>query len=324
MSTPIVLKLTDDSHKTWIHRTDRWSYTNMVNPQQFVSYCFAWLQAPVQLARAGDPTDHPGRTIVVGGIREPDIVVPPGALGVLLCCEHCTRPNATTLDYHHHYKHGDTGDPGIHIYFYNHHSRIQTARSSIIIPFVYLYVSYFRRMQAIIRPRNPQRPFRHRKFCIITTIQHPQLQEWLKRIGPCDHIGQFRSQIKSKSCYHSQELIDLLSQYKFVFCAENASHPGYMTEKVFNAFYARSVPIYLGPPDTLRYLNPGATVICPSAAPSRQQLTALAARINTLTTSPLAHQAVLDSPKIAAGYDDENYETRLREAVGPWLINMDA
>jgi len=40
-----------------------------------------------------------------------------------------------------------------------------------------------------------------------------------------------------------------LAPYRFAIAAENAAEPGYVTEKLVNAFLARAVPIYVGPPD---------------------------------------------------------------------------
>jgi hypothetical protein len=39
-----------------------------------------------------------------------------------------------------------------------------------------------------------------------------------------------------------------LNQYKFNMCFENGSYPGYCTEKLFEALYADTIPIYWGSP----------------------------------------------------------------------------
>lgn len=44
--------------------------------------------------------------------------------------------------------------------------------------------------------------------------------------------------------------------YKFAIVYENAVVPGYLTEKIFDAFFAGCVPIYRGAPDVLDYLPP--------------------------------------------------------------------
>ncbi|MEY4075639.1 MAG: hypothetical protein RIQ69_9 [Pseudomonadota bacterium] len=42
---------------------------------------------------------------------------------------------------------------------------------------------------------------------------------------------------------------EVLSQYKYSLCFENMAMKGYMTEKIFDCFYAGTVPLYLGATD---------------------------------------------------------------------------
>jgi hypothetical protein len=46
----------------------------------------------------------------------------------------------------------------------------------------------------------------------------------------------------------------VMREYKFAMAYENASFPGYVTEKIFDAFFAGCVPIYLGAPDVTDYI----------------------------------------------------------------------
>ena len=53
----------------------------------------------------------------------------------------------------------------------------------------------------------------------------------------------------------------ILEQYKFSICYENMSDmPGYITEKIFDCFFAGCVPIYLGASNMTDYI-PGGTFI---------------------------------------------------------------
>jgi hypothetical protein len=45
-----------------------------------------------------------------------------------------------------------------------------------------------------------------------------------------------------------QEKLAFLPKYKFNLCFENASHPGYATEKIYEALVAGTIPIYWGSP----------------------------------------------------------------------------
>jgi len=51
------------------------------------------------------------------------------------------------------------------------------------------------------------------------------------------------------SCpYWSEEYFNHLKQYKFIICMENSKSDTYVTEKIVNAFFANSIPIYWGTP----------------------------------------------------------------------------
>jgi len=48
---------------------------------------------------------------------------------------------------------------------------------------------------------------------------------------------------------------EILEQYKFSICYENARDlPGYITEKIFDCFFAGCIPIYLGAPNVTEYI----------------------------------------------------------------------
>lgn len=44
---------------------------------------------------------------------------------------------------------------------------------------------------------------------------------------------------------------DVLRQYKFVFCFENTTFPGFVTEKIFDSMISGSIPVYYGASDVL-------------------------------------------------------------------------
>ena len=43
--------------------------------------------------------------------------------------------------------------------------------------------------------------------------------------------------------------ISTVGNYRFALCFENCIYPGYLTEKIFDCFFAGTIPIYLGAPD---------------------------------------------------------------------------
>lgn len=57
-----------------------------------------------------------------------------------------------------------------------------------------------------------------------------------------DKYPSFRGRVSSK--------LETLRKYRFSICYENAQQiPGYITEKVFDSFFAGCIPVYWGPPD---------------------------------------------------------------------------
>jgi len=53
---------------------------------------------------------------------------------------------------------------------------------------------------------------------------------------------------------------DVMSQYKFCICYENASYPGWLTEKMLDAMFAGSVPIYQGDPEVAQMVPTAAFI----------------------------------------------------------------
>ena len=72
--------------------------------------------------------------------------------------------------------------------------------------------------------------------------------------GPLfNNVGDILS--RDPSQFHLSKL-DFLRARKFNICYENSSYPGYVTEKLFQALYAKTVPIYWGSPTASIDFNP--------------------------------------------------------------------
>ncbi len=54
--------------------------------------------------------------------------------------------------------------------------------------------------------------------------------------------------------------IDFIKNYNYNIAFENGDYPGYVTEKLLNAFYANTVPIYWGSEFVIRDFNPKAFI----------------------------------------------------------------
>jgi hypothetical protein len=47
---------------------------------------------------------------------------------------------------------------------------------------------------------------------------------------------------------------EVISKYRFNICFENVAYPGYITEKIFDAFLAKTIPVYYGAPDITEFI----------------------------------------------------------------------
>ena len=65
--------------------------------------------------------------------------------------------------------------------------------------------------------------------------------KYLNNIGPCP------------GSHDDEEYIDFISKYKFMICFENISQKYYFTEKLINAYNAKTIPIYWGCPNLEDY-----------------------------------------------------------------------
>jgi hypothetical protein len=64
--------------------------------------------------------------------------------------------------------------------------------------------------------------------------------------GKTSRFPSWRGAVQSKNL--------VMRPYKFAIAYENASFPGYVTEKIFDAFFAGCVPVYIGAPNVTDYI----------------------------------------------------------------------
>lgn len=230
-------------------------------------------------------------------------------LNIALCIENCS---SHPMDYYPHYqKYGNYGDPRIHVYFYNHINRCIFNEKYIAIPLLYPQLDYLRRFYAEIKPTTII-PFYKKKLCLFASWggyrSHvkQQIIRFMKSLGPgaCDTLEVHKPSVGAASCYHSAELLNVIQQYKFVFVCENSLGDGYITEKIFNGFFGRAIPIYNGSPAIERYFNKDSFINANDPANL--------ARIPVIMNNEVAFQRMIDAEKIGP-YDNEDYAHKLRQ-----------
>ncbi|MBP3819031.1 MAG: hypothetical protein J6H31_12110 [Butyrivibrio sp.] len=116
--------------------------------------------------------------------------------------------------------------------------------------------------EALHRDILPEKAF-HRKFCnymvsngtLVNPIRH-QFFEFLSKYQKVDSGGRYKNNIG----YFVDDKKSFQGEYKFSIAFENETAPGYITEKIVEAYNAGTVPIYWGAPDICREFNEDAFI----------------------------------------------------------------
>lgn len=109
--------------------------------------------------------------------------------------------------------------------------------------------------------------------------------------------------------------------HKFSIACENASHPGYHTEKLAEAFAARTVPIYWGDPDVEKVFNSKAFINCNNYA----SIDEIVERVMYLDKHPEEYLEMLCQPALIDQYADEDgkiYSERKIEELEEYLVHI--
>ena len=115
------------------------------------------------------------------------------------------------------------------------------------------------------------------------------------------------------------EKFSVLNRYKFTFCLENCIFPGFVTEKIFDAMFAGSVPVYLGAPN-IANLVPKNTFIDMNDFKTLSDLNLF---LISLTESGYLQyleniKKFLDSPDYQK-FSDKNFSSRVIDILLPQL-----
>lgn len=153
-----------------------------------------------------------------------------------------------------------------------------------------LFAEGTRQMELHPIPADPEK----RQFCsfvVSNADANPIRQQFFEQLSAyrqVDSGGRFMNNVggpvADKIAFHRQ--------HKFVIAFENSSHPGYTTEKIFDAFAAGSIPIYWGDPEVCKVFNRKAFVEVTTIEEALEQVKHLdqddEAYLQMLTQPPLA------------------------------------
>jgi len=170
---------------------------------------------------------------------------------------------------------------------------------------------------------SPDRPIPP-KFCQLQTmaVLHraryytDALVRWatlrlLNEYKRCEYIGYLQSRrakqmgtVGEQCLSQSWNQTTCMMPFKFSIVMDNTQEDGYISEKLFNAKLAGSVPIYFGAPDVLDYLNPKAFVWCNVSRESVQRMRTFypQPRGTTKINRRFTFEGAGDDPKVV-GFD---------------------
>lgn len=109
------------------------------------------------------------------------------------------------------------------------------------------------------------------------------------------------------------------SRHKFSIACENASHAGYHTEKLIEAFAAKTVPIYWGDPQVKEVFNPNAFINADDFASEEELL----AEIRRLDQDESAYLKMLKEPALIENpVSGESYVARCQDELESYLLHI--
>ena len=194
---------------------------------------------------------------IVGIQHENNALLRDSELNVLICVENLTLGRT---HYRHFNKFNKYDNEKLDLYFYND----VTYLTANTIPIPYCFIKQFKYMEYIYDPIL-QNSFDDKLFCLAISKNNLNANKNkiiydMARLGRIDHISSYNHILLNKSCYNSPELLGIFNRYKFIICVENSKTSGYLTEKIFNVFLSKSIPIYDGAPDIEEYINKDAFI----------------------------------------------------------------
>jgi hypothetical protein len=230
-------------------------------------------------------------------------------INIMICIENCKRWS----HYKHYNKYGDYGNNMVDVYCYNHiASMVKTKTSSvsfISIPTIYMRINYYNKIKNYYESLpSLQCPFNKRKFALVinkSNLNHDiyKLLNRLKIYGKIDNISIHNDKILHSSCYNSIELLEVFNQYKFIVCFENSYNDGYVTEKIFNCFLAKVVPIYCGSPIISKFFNINSFINIYPNTIEQMDLSI----VKTIRDDESKFNEIINKNKMNESYNDENY-----------------
>jgi hypothetical protein len=152
----------------------------------------------------------------------------------------------------------------------------------------------------------PMYPLDKKRFCTFVVRNggcsvRNKFMQLLSKYKSVDCAGTFMNNLKGLTAPDDEHVygdtyLGFLQSYKFMICFENCKKPGYITEKILNAYMAGCIPIYWGSHEALTWLNPKAFLFLKDE--SLESMQQLIEQIKEMDQHPEFYQAMFKEPLI--------------------------
>ncbi len=133
-----------------------------------------------------------------------------------------------------------------------------------------------------------------------------QFLEKLEQHVSIDYAGSYKNNVsRINGSYNSPELLDFISQYKFIISMENSCEETYITEKIIHGLLAQTIPVYWGSERIHDYFNADRFLFLENNDVSSMDL--VISRIIELMNDDAKYQTALSKPIFAKNCHG-NYE----------------
>lgn len=114
--------------------------------------------------------------------------------------------------------------------------------------------------------------------------------------------------------FHDNSKVDFQRKCKFTLCFESTNHYGFVTEKIMDAFYADTIPVYYGSPTVTEIFNKDAFI----NVADYDSFDDAIARIMELDQDDEAYMEMLRQPILV----DPEYPARLEQELGEYVKHI--
>lgn len=197
---------------------------------------------------------EPADVCIVGCLHSDNSLLRENEMNVLLLIENLSCPERT---WYIHFNTFGRVNPMIDLYIYNDVSN----KTHNTIPTVFKRIEYFQSIEkSMLNLPSLCTPFSKKYFCLFVSKNAMNgnkliILNKLSKLGEIHMISIYDHILQDKSCYNSPQMLEIFNKYKFIISFENSRTDGYITEKIFNVFLSRSIPIYDGAPNINTFIN---------------------------------------------------------------------